>query len=609
MCGIVGYIGTKRALPILLDGLSQLEYRGYDSAGVALIEEGQLQISRAPGRLSALKTLLTEKLSTSSATTGIGHTRWATHGKPSEANAHPHASEGVCLVHNGIIENHLELRRELEREGVVFTSETDTEVAAHLLAKEIKTTATPLEALKQMVSRLTGSYAFLALDERFPNRIFVAKTATPIIIGVGEGEFFLASDIPALLPYTRSVIMLEDGDIAELSPSGCYIERDGIEQKREIVQITWDRKTAEKGGFPHYMIKEIFDQVEVVSDALRERVDMSSLAVDLSETGLKEDQVKAIRTIHLVGCGTAWHACLVAKYLIESIAGIQCVVDHASEFRYRSLTLHKDDLVLAISQSGETADTLAALLRGGEQCRTGAICNVVGSTISRKADHVLFTRAGPEISVASTKAFTTQLVAAYLLATALAEMRGTLGQRREAVRALLNLPSGIDTSLKLNDTIETIADRYRRNQHVLFLGRGLCYPIALEGALKLKEISYIHAEGYPAGEIKHGPIALVDDTLPIVVLLQRQRELFDKTLSNLREVGSRGARIIAITDSDRQEELAPYVEEIVTLPFISHHLTPILMSIPLQLFAYHVAHKNGLDVDLPRNLAKSVTVE
>lgn len=611
MCGIVGYVGFQDALPIIISGLEKLEYRGYDSSGVAVYENGKVSVTRSIGKLGELKKILAERPSHITASLGIGHTRWATHGKPSENNAHPHTAGRVSLIHNGIVENYIELREKLEADGCTFKSETDTEIAAHLVNDYLTKGLDPFDALKASCSEIRGSYAFLAIDSKNPDRILVAKNSTPIVIGVGTNEMFVASDIPAVLPYTREVIILEDGDMADVRCDGVRIENNGTPLQRKSQIITWDPITAQKGGFKHYMLKEIHEQVQAVTDTFRGRIEKEDSIVSLPELEFSDKEIEGISRIVLVACGTAWHACLVAKFYIESFTHIPCEVDYASEFRYREAVFDKHTLVIAVSQSGETADTLAAIELAGHRSPTMAVCNVLGSSIARKVGNVLFTHAGPEISVASTKAFTTQLVAVYLLAVYLAQRRGTLSEDRivELTQALTQLPSAVEGALEVNAAVEKIAHKYRGAKDFLYLGRGICYPIALEGALKLKEISYVHAEGYPAGEMKHGPIALIDENMPVVVLLQRSNELFEKTLSNLREVEARGGKIIAVTDFAGSKELHAITKDVIELPFVSAFLSPLLMAIPLQLLAYHVAVLNGTDVDLPRNLAKSVTVE
>lgn len=613
MCGIVGYVGASDALPILLGGLEALEYRGYDSSGLALFREGKIEITRATGKLVELKKLFAEKKGGHGAiaSLGIGHTRWATHGRPTETNAHPHSAGRVSLIHNGIIENYLELRASLEKQGCVFKSETDTEVAAHLLNQLLSQGLDPLEGMRRLCAAVRGSYAFLAIDEKTPGKIFVAKNSTPIIIGRGEGENFIASDIPALLPHTRRVIVLEDGDLAEVSAAGIQIENKGTPVVRREEVVAWDPITAQKGGYKHFMMKEIFDQSQAVADTLRGRFSPETGSVILPELAQLESMAPTIKRIALVACGTAWHACLEGKFFIESFAKIPCDVDYASEFRYRTHLFDSDTLVIAVSQSGETLDTLGAIECAKGKATTLAICNVVGASICRRTDMVLYTHAGPEISVASTKAFSTQLVALELLALFLAEKRGAMSanERRTILQSMVNASSAIAAALKTDPLVVAAAKKFASARDFLFLGRGTCYPIALEGALKLKEISYIHAEGYPAGEMKHGPIALIDERMPVVVLLQRDKLLFEKTLSNLKEVEARGAKVLVVTDAPEDRELGVVTDAVIRVPFVSPELSPLLLNLPLQLLAYHVAVMNGTDVDLPRNLAKSVTVE
>lgn len=613
MCGIVGYVGFQAAIPLIVSGLEKLEYRGYDSAGVAVIRDGQVSVTRAVGKLAELKKSLGSLLIEDSAQIGIGHTRWATHGRPSENNSHPHSAGRVSLIHNGIIENYAELRLELEAEGRIFKSETDTEIGAHLLDRALQKGAKPFEALKIACSEIRGSYAFVAIDSNNPDRLLVAKNATPIILGIGEGEMFVASDIPAVLNSTRKIVVLEDGDLAEITKTGFSIENDGKPIEREILNITWDPITAQKGGFKHFMLKEINEQTTVISECFRGRISLGSHEVKIPELNLNIEDVAGLNRIVLVACGTAWHACLIAKFYLESLVQIPCEVDYASEFRYRSPVLDERTLVIAISQSGETADTLAAIdhVLKTSKAKALAICNVLGSSLARKVKHLIFTQAGPEISVASTKAFTTQLVSSLLLAVQLGSLRGTLSKERATVVLddLLKLPTAIEKSLACESQVEQIAKEFYNARDFLFLGRGICYPTALEGALKLKEISYIHAEGYPAGEMKHGPIALIDEQMPVVTILQRSEQMFEKAKSNLKEVEARGGRIIAVTDTQGNSELRSITPYLVELPYVSDLLSPIILTIPMQLLAYHVAVLNGTDVDLPRNLAKSVTVE
>lgn len=610
MCGIIGYVGNREALPIIIAGLEKLEYRGYDSAGVALHTGKAIEVRRAVGKLSELKRELAQN-PCAPASLGIGHTRWATHGRPSEVNAHPHTAGRVSIIHNGIIENYLELKAELVKEGAKFNSETDTEVAAHLLDRYLRDGMSLLEAVRKTAARVRGSFALLAIEKENPDTIVVAKSATPIIIGLGENEMFAASGIPAFLEHTRKIAVLEDGDIAEIRKDGFSVENNGQAVERPIQTVTWDPVTAQKGGYKHFMLKEIHDQVAVVGDTLAGRIDQAAGAVLLPELDQIASTLRQIERIELVACGTAWHACLVTKFYLEKFAKIPCSVDYASEFRYREVNLSKKTLVMAVSQSGETADTLGAIELAAKISPTIAICNVLGSSLERKAHSVIMTHAGPEISVASTKAFSTQIVAGYILALHIAQLRGTMDQKEiaSAVRSLVNVPSAIEAALQQAKAVHAIAKRYHNSRNFLFLGRGNCYPIALEGALKLKEISYIHAEGYPAGEIKHGPLALVDENMPVVVILQRSDALFEKTLSNLKEVQARGGKIICVTDAQAQGGVKDACDAIIEVPYVSEDLSPLILNIPLQFLAYEVAVLNGTDVDLPRNLAKSVTVE
>lgn len=611
MCGIVGYAGNRDALSIIIGGLESLEYRGYDSAGVSILEDGTIETTRATGKLSELKKVLSTRKRNGTASLGIGHTRWATHGRPTETNAHPHTAGRVSLIHNGIIENYLPLRAMLEGKGCVFLSETDTEVAAHLLNTLLAEGLEPLDAMREMCSKVKGSYAFLAIDSKNPDRVLVAKNSTPIIIGRGDEENLIASDIPAVLQHTRRILVLEDGDLAEVTASSVYIENGGKQVSRTEETISWDPITAQKGGFKHFMLKEIHDQARVVGDTLRGRISEHDASVKLPELDALREKASSLKRIVMVACGTAWHACLEGKFFIEEFAGIPCEVDYASEFRYRSRLIDSDTLVIAVSQSGETLDTLGALECAAGKGPTLAICNVVGASICRKAEMVMYTHAGPEISVASTKAFTTQLVALQLLALFLAEARGTMSAaaRRNVLHAVLELPAALSQTLKVDSEVAVVAKKFFQARDFLFLGRGRCYPIALEGALKLKEISYIHAEGYPAGEMKHGPIALIDENMPVVMILQREKPLFEKTLSNLKEVEARGARVIVVTDASDEDLQGVATQGLIRVPFVSSELSPILLNVPLQMLAYHVAVLNGTDVDLPRNLAKSVTVE
>ena len=607
MCGIVGYIGVRDAAPVLIDSLKKLEYRGYDSAGIAVLDGRGISLRRSEGKLARLETLLAGEPVQGHA--GIGHTRWATHGGPSEANAHPHRAGDTVVVHNGIIENYLELKEALLGRGAELTSDTDTELVAHLAEEKLAQGMDLLEAVRETIREIHGSYALVFLSQREPQRLIVAKNASPIVIGAGDGESFIASDIPALLEYTRDVAFLEDGEIAEVRADGFRIlDRDAQVMKRATKRITWDALAAQKDGYRHFMLKEIHEQPQAVTDTLRGRISLESGAINLPELNLTEDRLARTRKIHLVGCGTAWHAALVGKFLIEELARIPAEVDYGSEFRHRTPLLGPDSLLLLVSQSGETADTLAALEVGRRQgAGILSICNVVDSSLARKSDGVFYTHAGPEISVASTKAFTTQLTAFYLLAVRLGRLNGQLG--RDAANRLLEdaarLPGWIEAALKMEEPIAELAHGLSHASDVLYLGRGINYPIALEGALKLKEISYIHAEGYPAGEMKHGPIALIDENMPVVMLLPRD-QYYPKTLGNLKEVEARGGNLVIVTD-EPDESMAS--KSTLIVPKVPYHLAPVVLTIPLQLLAYHVAVHRGTDVDQPRNLAKSVTVE
>jgi glucosamine--fructose-6-phosphate aminotransferase (isomerizing) len=609
MCGIVGAIAERNVVPILMEGLRRLEYRGYDSAGIAVLNGGGVGIRRCLGKLKNLDALLAARPIPGSV--GIGHTRWATHGKPSEINAHPHQAGSVVVVHNGIIENYLALKKHLIGEGAKFESETDTEIVAHLVDQKIRRGADFLTAVEKSLKEIEGSYALVFLNLKDPERLIVAKNSTPIVLGSGRDETLIASDIPALLEHTRKVTFLEDGEIAEIKANGFRIlNGSGETLSRPVKEITWDAVAAQKGGYRHFMLKEIHEQPRTITDTFRGRISLKDGAVTLDGIPLTAAQMRRVKKIHLVACGTAWHAALIGKFMLEEIARIPAEVDYGSEFRYRAPLVDRDSLLLLISQSGETADTLAAVETARKKkAKVISICNVVDSTIARKSDGVFYTHAGPEISVASTKAFTSQLTALYLLAIGLGRLNGRL-PKAEAKRLLsdiLHLPAWIEEALKLDGEIESLAREVVDARDFLYLGRGINYPIALEGALKLKEISYIHAEGYPAGEMKHGPIALIDEHVPVVVLLPRDRH-FQKTLSNLKEVESRGGKIVAITNF-RDETIDPMSFRTLVVPEASHFLTPIVLTIPLQLLAYYVAVERGTDVDQPRNLAKSVTVE
>jgi glucosamine--fructose-6-phosphate aminotransferase (isomerizing) len=610
MCGIVGYIGQQGAMAILVNGLRSLEYRGYDSAGVALSSgSGEFNIIRASGKLANLAA----KVDLSDPTPlGIGHTRWATHGRPTEENAHPHRSADgqVVAVHNGIFENFLELRAELKAAGETFRSETDTECFPVMVSYLMKQGRSFPEAFREAIGRMKGIYALACLHATDPDRILAARSGPPMVLGLGEGETFLASDVVPLLPHTRRVIFLEDGDLAELTRAGARIFRlDGSEVQRPVVTIPYDPVAAEKGGFKHFMQKEIFEQPQALSNTLLNRLplDGEEIPLDLPFT---EQELAELTRIHIVACGTSWHAGLVGKFLIEQLSRVAVEVDYASEYRYREPVIQPGTLIIGITQSGETADTLAAMKEAAARgARTLAICNVMGSTVTRQAEATILTHAGPEIGVASTKAFTTQLAVLTLLALKLGEAKGTVDPllKAQLLQGLRELPAHLERLNALEPKIMQWAHRWQDATDFLYLGRGPCYPIALEGALKLKEISYIHAEGYPAGEMKHGPIALIDKTLPVVALMPRDAHR-DKTLSNLQEAAARDGRILAlVTEGDTG--LSGIAEDVLELPAVHPWLTPIVYAVPLQLLAYHIAVLRGCDVDQPRNLAKSVTVE
>ena len=618
MCGIVGYIGPKRVVPLILDGLKRLEYRGYDSAGIAVVaDNGKLEIRRAPGKLRNLEESI--RATPLEGLYGIGHTRWATHGRPTEENAHPHrdCTGEIVVVHNGIIENYLELKQQLLKEGHKFQTETDTEIIAHLLEKFSK--SAPLErAVLEAVKVMTGAYALVAVSAKDPQKIVAARMGPPIVVGLGEKEFFVASDIPALLEHTRSVFFLGDGEMAILTPQGVtFTDFESRAVTRPPQHITWDPIMAEKGGFKHFMQKEIFEQPRAVRDTLLGRISQESGKVFLDEMDISEAEFKNFRDVKIVACGTSWHAGLAGKFMIERLAQIPVEVDYGSEFRYRDPILDEQSLIIAISQSGETADTLAAereaRQKGGKVL---SICNVVGAMLTRESSGTIYTHAGPEIGVASTKAFTGQLTALLLTALYLGQVRGKLSpaDSRRLMQELTRLPHKIETILQHDAEIEELARQFFRHTDFLYLGRGVHYPVALEGALKLKEISYIHAEGYPAGEMKHGPNALIDENLPVVIMATRDESdpssitRYEKTISNLQEVKARDGIVIAVvTEGDRlARQSADHVIEIPATPDL---IAPVLEIVPLQLLAYHIAVRRGCDVDQPRNLAKSVTVE
>jgi glucosamine--fructose-6-phosphate aminotransferase (isomerizing) len=609
MCGIIGYLGPREAMPIILDGLKRLEYRGYDSAGMAVISDHAVDIRRSLGKLVELEKLLSQHPLPGQV--GIGHTRWATHGRPSEANAHPHLVDSIAVVHNGIIENYLELKEELLKEGHHFSSETDTEIVSHLIVKNLRQGAEYLEAVRLSLEAIRGSYALVIVNANEPRMLVAARKESPLILGLGEGEYFLASDIPAILPYTRRVIFLEDHDLVVIKEGDFFLlGRDGQPVRRQVHQISWSPAMAEKEGYKHFMQKEIFEQPRALIDTFRGRINPDLGEVILEEIALSQGDIRKLRKIFLLACGTSYHAAMVGKILIESLSRLPVEVDLGSEFRYRQPLVDSRTLLIPISQSGETADTRAGLIAGKELgAKTLAIVNAVGSSIAREADAVLYTHAGPEIGVASTKAFTTQLVALYLIALFLASRTGriTRDQVRQRLHELLKLPTWVQETLDVDQQIRETARRYMEARNFLYLGRGLHYPIALEGALKLKEISYIHAEGYAAGEMKHGPIALIDREMPVVVLATRSPVL-EKVRGNIEEVTARGGRIIAVTEPDNYQ-VQERVESVIPVPQVPLDLSPCVLVAPLQLLAYHIADLRGTDVDQPRNLAKSVTVE
>jgi len=624
VCGIVGYVGKKRVVPVIVDGLRRLEYRGYDSAGIAVAGNGDgLQVRRAEGKLRNLEEAI--RLKPLDGTYGIGHTRWATHGRPTEENAHPHrdCSGRIVVVHNGIIENYLQLKKQLIAEGHKFTTETDTEVIAHLVEKhhyapDGSKQVSLEEAVRRTAKLLTGVFAMaiIASDER--DKIVAARNGPPAVIGLGKDEYFVASDVPAILYHTRDLFFLADGDLAVITPGGVQLtDFDGKPVQRQVQHVTWDPIMAEKGGFKHFMLKEIYEQPRAVRDTTLGRVSLDSGRIFLEEMEISDADFQNCGKVNIAACGTSWHAGQAGKFMIERLARVPVEVDYASEWRYRDPLVDPDHLTVLISQSGETADTIAAQREAkAKGSKTLAICNVVGSMIPREAAGTIYTHAGPEIGVASTKAFTAQLTALFLLALHMAEKRNTVTAdcAKKLITELTRIPGKLEMLLTRDEETEDLAKEYSRAQDFLFLGRGIHYPIALEGALKLKEISYIHAEGYPAGEMKHGPNALIDENLPVVVIATRDGETpesvtrYEKTLSNIKEVKARSGKVIALA-TDGDEEIRESVDNVVYIPPAPELLSPILEVVPLQLLAYHIAVRRGCDVDQPRNLAKSVTVE
>ena len=609
MCGIVGYIGKRDAVPILMEGLERLEYRGYDSAGLALWGEDGIVIRRCLGKLAGLKGLVAEQ--PLSGNVGLGHTRWATHGRPSETNAHPHLYGDVALIHNGIIENYLELKSELLAEGHVFSSETDTEIVAHLIDQYGRHGLEFEEAVLKAVRRIQGSFALGIINHQRPDVLVGARRESPLIVGYGEDEFFIASDVPALLEHTRQVSYMDDGEVAFLYRDGVkFVDADGRKLVKEVHQVLWDPVMAQKAGYKHFMQKEIFEQPRAVIDTFRGRISPEKGCVVLPDIPFSTDELKEISKIVIVACGTSYHAGLVGKFMIEELARIPVEVDLGSEFRYRDPILDEHTLLVLISQSGETADTMGALREAKpKKARTLAICNVVGSSLARGVEGVIYTQAGPEIGVASTKAFTTQLVCLYLLAMHLAETRGLLDREkgRGLISELMRLPGLLEEVLGEEERIKEVGRRYSHARDFLYLARGINYPLALEGALKLKEISYIHAEGYPAGEMKHGPIALIDEEMPVVICAPSGKTM-EKAMGNIEEVKARSGQVIVLTERENALVQAK-ADEVLFIPSASELLMPIILAVPLQLLAYHIAVIRGTDVDQPRNLAKSVTVE
>ncbi|GAB4358828.1 MAG: glutamine--fructose-6-phosphate transaminase (isomerizing) [Bryobacter sp.] len=617
MCGIVGYIGRQQAVPIIMDGLKRLEYRGYDSAGIAVLaESGELVVRRASGKLKNLESALADQ--PVEGTFGIGHTRWATHGRPTEENAHPHRdSKGeLVVVHNGIVENYLALRHRLAAKGHTFLSETDTEVIAHLVEEAFQGDLE--QAVRQALAQVQGVFAVAIISKRDPGKIVAARQGPPVVVGLGEGECFVASDVPAILAHTREMIFLADGDMAVLTASGVrFTDFAGNPLERTAQRIQWDPVMAEKGGYKHFMQKEVYEQPRSTRDTMLGRLGAESGRVFLDEVTIDPNKFRAIRSIRIVACGTSWHAGLAGKFWIEKLARIPVEVDYGSEFRYRDPIVTPDMLTIVISQSGETADTLAAQREAKQKgSLTLAICNVVGSMITREAAGTLITHAGPEIGVASTKAFTSQLTALFVLALYLGQERGTLSeaQVRGHIEEALKIPGKMEQVLAQEILYQNVARALYKARDFLYLGRGIHFPIALEGALKLKEISYIHAEGYPAGEMKHGPNALIDENLPVVVLAaydpadEDSRLRYEKTVSNIQEVKARSGIVVAIAN-EGDREIAEMADYVIPIPATNELLLPLLEIIPMQLLAYHIAVRLGCDVDQPRNLAKSVTVE
>ena len=613
MCGIIGYIGSKPVVPVLLDGLRRMEYRGYDSAGVALVSPEGIALRRSAGKLINLEnTIRTQPVD---GLYGVGHTRWATHGRPTEENAHPHrdCTGRIVVVHNGIIENYLELKHELQSQGHEFKTETDTEIVAHLVEREMH--GDGLEnAVRRALTFMRGMFALVLVSVDDPEKIVAVRNGPPIVIGLGQDEFFVASDIPAILSHTRDVVFLGDEEMAVITRSGVqFTDYSGRAVSKTTQRVMWDPIAAEKGGHKHFMLKEIYEQPSAARDTILGRVSLDRGRIFLEDLHIDDETFRTLEKVTVIACGTSWHAGLVGKYLIEALAQVPVEVDYGSEYRYRNPIVAGKELAVVITQSGETADTLAALREARRKGASSiAICNVVGSMATREANGTVYTHAGPEIGVASTKAFTSQLVALHLLALYLAQTRGTLSEEaiRRHIEELLQIPQIIEQALRASAPTEKVAERFYNHTDFLFLGRGINYPIALEGALKLKEISYIHAEGYPAGEMKHGPIALIDEKMPVVAIAPNDH-VFEKMIGNVQEAKARGGSVIAIT-TEGDNRMAPVLDANdvnLPMPATTALFTPIIMTIPLQMLAYHIAVRRGCDVDQPRNLAKSVTVE
>ncbi|PYR75786.1 MAG: glutamine--fructose-6-phosphate transaminase (isomerizing) [Acidobacteria bacterium] len=614
MCGIIGYIGSKPVVPVLIEGLRRMEYRGYDSAGVAVVSAEGISLRRSAGKLANLEQAI--RVEPVNGLYGVGHTRWATHGRPTEENAHPHrdCTGKIVVVHNGIIENYLELKKELQEQGHEFKTETDTEIVAHLVEREMH--GDGLEnAVRRALTYMRGMFAIVLVSVEDPEKIVAVRNGPPIVIGLGKDEFFVASDIPAILAHTRDVVFLGDEEMAVITRSGVqFTDYQGRAVSKTTQRVMWDPIAAEKGGHKHFMLKEIYEQPTAARDTILGRVSLDRGQIFLEDLNVSDDTLRALQKVSIIACGTSWHAGLVGKYLIESLAQLPVEVDYGSEYRYRDPIVASNELTIVITQSGETADTLAALREAKRKgAHSIAICNVVGSMATREAEGTVYTHAGPEIGVASTKAFTSQLVALQLLALYMAQVRGTLAptQIRHHINELLQMPQILEQAIKASAAMEKVAERFYNRSDFLYLGRGINYPIALEGALKLKEISYIHAEGYPAGEMKHGPIALIDEQMPVVAIAPNDH-VFEKMIGNVQEAKARGGSVIALTtegDARMAAVLDPQNDVMVPLPSTTAMLTPVVMTIPLQLLAYHIAVRRGCDVDQPRNLAKSVTVE